>query len=165
MALTDAQKERLLNLKNQLFNRVDPRLEQVDNIIEVVDMTGITSDDLKALSNPLFVIGLDFSTIDTSGSFTTRDMNTIAPGAIDVQELKTKIMNQSIVKARVTDIIDTQSGTMAVTQEFRDNMDVEDIMEFKVKSQGTNLQNEIKAAEVDKELVKDKPIKSRFLEA
>lgn len=161
--LTDEEKTNLLKLRDIYSKNVGPQFDELRTLLDVIDLSGISTEDLKALTIPEFVVGVDFSAIDTS-SFTTKDMNTLAPGSIEVGELKAKITNKSLVKGRVTDLVDTQSGIVSVINEIRDNIDIEDLIELKSKSQGTNMQLINKSLSIDKESVKDKEIVSRFLE-
>jgi len=164
MAISEKEKNQLLGFKEALAKRSGPEFVELRRTLGELDLRNISAEDLKALSNPLFVIGVNFNSIDTSPPFTTTDMNEIAPGAIDVNELKVKMSNTSMVQGRVVDIVDTQSGLMAVSNEIRLNIDVEDIVESKVKSQGVNLQLENQAEDINAESSSTKEIPSKFVE-
>ena len=168
MALTTEEKAQLDKLRQDLLSRTGPAAEKLEKAINEVDLTGISANDLKSLSDAKFTIGLNFNLIDTSGEstggkFTTTHMNEIAPGAIGVDVLKSKLSNQSMLQGRVTDIVDTQSGVMAVNNEIKLNSDIEDVVESKSKSQGINLQLVNRATNVDAQQVAKKEIKSRFV--
>lgn len=163
MTLTVAQQVFLIDLKDQLVRNRSLGTTELDRVLSEIVLDGISAEDLRAISNPLFVGGVDFNTIDTT-TFTTTDMNTIAPGAIDVDELRQKMVNNHLRQGQITDIVDTQNGVVQVKQELRLNSDIEDLMEDKSKSQGVNLQMINLAKNFRKEDTTDKPIQSRFLE-
>jgi hypothetical protein len=170
MAVSEDKKAFLDQLRRDLIKRTGPEVEELDKITDEIDLTGISAEDLESLCNPQFTLGINFKEIDTSGrnsldgKFTSFDMNTIAPGAINEAELKAKLTPQSLLKARVVDLVDSQSGLIATTQELFTNADVEDLIELKVKSQGTNMQMVNRARNINEQAVDGKPIKSRFLE-
>lgn len=162
--LSDSEKANLDKLRQDLIRRTGPQARELSRIIDEVDLSNISPDDLKSLCRPEFIIGVNFKDIDTSPPFTTADMNRIAPGAIDVAELKAKMSNQSMLQARVVDVLDTQSGTVAVTSSVLINVDVEDEVQAKTESQGINLQLINRALAVNAEATSNKEIKSRFVE-
>lgn len=169
MALSSEKIAQLDQLRRELIQRTGPDNEELNRTINEIDLTGISNEDLRALLNPQFILGIDINAIDTSGGstggrFTSFDMNQIAPGSLNETELKAKLSNQSMLQGRVVDVVDTQSGTMSVTNELRINADVEDLVENKAKSQGINLQNINRANAINEQAVVAKPIRSRFLE-
>lgn len=169
MALSSEEKAFLDQLRRDLVKRTSPQDQELNRVLNEIDLTGISIEDLRALVNPRFVQGVDLNAIDTSGEstggkFTSFDMNNIAPGAINESQLDSKLAPVSLVQARVTDIVDTQSGIMSVQNEIRRNADVEDLVTNKTKSQGINLQMINRAEAINEQSVSDKPIKSRFVE-
>ena len=161
MALSDSEKAHLEELRRQITQRSSS--EELRFATENIDLSGISLEELKALVNKYATQGLDLSTLDRE-NLDTDELNSIAPGAIDVNELKKKIAPVCIEKGTVSDLIDTQSGVLSVKSTIKTNVDVEDIMESKVISQGTNLQMINKAASIKAENVADKKIKSIFVE-
>lgn len=165
MALTQEQKDELIRLKQSLQRqRSQPQYSEFFRILDEVDLSGISADDLKALCNPQFTVGVNFKQIDTSPPFTSTDMNEIAPGALDVRELKQKLTNQSMLQSSYTDIIDTQQGPILSTEKVKVNADIEDLVRTKTMSQGVNLQLINDAATINVETSAQKNIKSRFVE-
>lgn len=169
MALSSEEKAFLDQLRRDLIKRTSPQDQELDRVLNEIDLTGISIEDLRSLVNPRFTQGVDLNAIDTSGEstggkFTSFDMNRIAPGSINENNLKSKLSNQSMLQARVTDLVDSQSGTMSVQNEIRINSDVEDLITNKTKSQGINLQMINRAEAINEQSVSDKPIKSRFVE-
>ena len=169
MALSEEEINKLRQLRGDLIKRTGPDAKRLEKVLDELDLTGISTQDLKSILNSRFTQGINIEEIDTSGAstggkFTSTDMNKIAPGSLDVTKLKAKISNQSMLQGRVTDIVDTQAGTVVVSSEVRANADVEDVMEVKTKSQGTNLQFINRSRGIDNQAVANKPIKSRFLE-
>lgn len=163
MALTIEEKSNLDKLLGDLYNRTDPKVQDLNYFLNVIDLTGISIEDLKSLTDPKYTIGVDFRTIDTSGKFTTEDMNKIAPGSIDVDLLKQKILNKSIVQAEVVDVVDTQSGLMAVKNQLKMNVDVEDLMDSKTNSQGIVLKVINDSRFINEQEVDSKTIKSNYI--
>jgi hypothetical protein len=165
MALTQEEKDELIRLKQSLQRqRTQPQYREFFKILDEIDLSGISSDDLKALCNPQFTIGVNFKEIDTSAPFTTTDMNGIAPGAMDVRELKKKMSNQSLVQSSFSEIIDTQQGPIVAKEEVLINVDIEDLVTSKTISQGVNLQMINEAQNINEEATSGKEISSRFLE-
>ena len=169
MALTNDEKRYLDQLRKDLIKRTGPQAEELNRITNELVLTGISAADLESLTNSKFTLGINFNEIDTSGEstggkFTSFDMNIIAPGSIDETVLKAKLSNQSMLQARVTDVIDSQGGLMSVVSEVKINADIEEVIETKTKSQGTNLQMINRSANIDAQKVDSKPIKSKFLE-
>lgn len=166
MALTNEEKQNLLKLKQELQRlRTQPQYKVLSSSIDEIDLSYISGDDLSALTNSQFTQGINFKTLDTSPPFTTTTMNTIAPGSIDVRELKKKMSNQSLLKGRTMDLIDTQQGVLAVIDELKVNADIEDDVTSKVLSQGINLQMINEASNINSEESGiDSSIKSRFVE-
>lgn len=169
MALSDEEKRYLDQLRRDLIKRTGPDVKELDRVTNELVLTGISAEDLESLTDAQYTLGINFNDIDTSGNstggkFTSFHMNEIAPGSINETTLKTKLSNQSMLQARVADVIDTQSGLMAVVNEVRINADIDDIMETKIKSQGVNMQMVNRSASIDAQVVDGKPIKSRFLE-
>lgn len=163
MPLTDNEKRNLEQLRDRRSTARNPRTNRLNQIINEVDLTGISAEDLQSLCNPEFTVGVDFRSINTSDSFTTTDMNRIAPGAIDVKELRAKISPRSLVQAQSSEVIDTQSGVMAITNVIKANAGIEDLMSSKVKSQGTNMQLVNRSESVNRQQVENKEIKSTFV--
>lgn len=169
MALTSEEKSYLDQLRQDLVNRTGPQAKELAKTTYEVELTGVSAEDLAEYVDSQAVLGIDLNEIDTSGKstggkFTSSDMNAIAPGAIDVNELMQKFAPMSLVQARVTDLVETQSGNMTVINQVKINADIEDIMHDKVKSQGINLQMIIRASYTDSQEVANLDIKSRFLE-
>ena len=163
MPLTDDEKRNLEQLRERRSSASNERVERLNSIINEVDLTGISPDDLRALCNPDFVVGVDFRAIDTSSNFTTADMNRIAPGAIDVKALRAKISPRSLIQAQTSEIVDTQSGVVVVTNTVKANVGIEDLMASKVKSQGTNMQLVNRSDAINRQSVENKEIKSKFV--
>lgn len=165
MALNQEEKNKLIALKQSLQKqRSQPQYQNFMKLIDEVDLSGISAADLKALTNPLYTIGVDFNAIDTSFPFTTTDMNNIAPGSLNVRELKQKLTNQSMIQSRTNDLVDTQQGVIVSTEDLLLNADIEDLMVTKVMSQGVNLQMINQAENINPESSSGKEIKSRFVE-
>ena len=169
MALTTEEKRALDQLRLDLIKRTGPGAKELEETTNEVILTGVSAEDLKEYVNPQAVLGIDLNDIDTTGAstggkFTSTDMNKIAPGSINVNELMQKFAPMSLVQARVTDLVETQSGNMTVINQIKINADIEDIMQDKVKSQGINLQMVIRASYTDVQEVANLDIKSRFLE-
>ena len=165
MAITQEEKDQLIRLKQSLqLQRSQPEYKEYVKLVDELDLSYISPEDLKSLCNPIYVVGVDFKSIDTSPPFTTTHMNEIAPGAINVRELKMKLTNKSILLAKTTDLVDTQQGVIVSTEELLANADIEDLVSTKTMSQGTNLQMVNAAENIDPEKTSSKQIKSRFVE-
>ena len=165
MALSQEEKDQLIRLKQDLQRkRSQPQFQEFTTLLDELDLSYIKPDELKAITNPIFTVGVDFKAIDTRPPFTTTTMNEIAPGSIDVRELKRVLSNQSMLLARVANLVDTQQGLLLVVDEVRTNTDIEDLVETRTTSQGINLQMINDAELINEEATSDKPIKSRFVE-
>jgi hypothetical protein len=140
MAVSENEKdylEGLLIKRNQLL--ADPEAAKIQQSVEEIRLDNISALDLKLICNHEFVVGIDFESIDTSAPFTVRDMNLIAPGAIDPEPLRRKMMFGDHTLLKSSEVIDSQSGPMVVTDESILNTDIETLVESKTISQGINL--------------------------
>lgn len=161
MGLFDmAKKFKLDNLRSSVAGTSG--LATFTKIVGDVDLNNISLDNLKSLTNSTFTQGVDWKSLPL-GSMSSDLMNKIAPGALNVKELKKKLGNTSLLKGRTTELVDTQSGAMSVTNEVRINGDVEDAMRAKGISQGTNLQMANRAKAIRYESSSSKSIKSNFV--
>lgn len=164
MAVSEEDKETLKRLRTEIQQlATEPETVRVQEDVDSVDLTNIPALDLKLLCNPDFVIGIDFDAIDTSGDFTVLDMNTIAPGAIDVDELRKKITTGHVVYATAIEVIESQSGSMVVLDESILNSNIETIVESRTVSQGINLQMIEEGLRTNQEATSEYPIPSRFV--
>ena len=165
MALAQEEKDQLIRLKQDLQRkRSQPQFKAFNTLIDELDLSFIRPDQLKAITKPQFTVGIDFKSIDTSPPFTTTDMNALAPGSIDVRELKQRLSNQSMLQSRTAELIDTQQGVMLVIEEVLLNADIEDMVVAKSTSQGVNLQMINIAENINAESTSGKDIPSRFVE-
>lgn len=165
MALTQEEKDQLIRLKQDLQRkRSQPQFREFETLIGELDLSYITAEELKAITESQFTVGVDFKAIDTSPPFTTTDMNKIAPGSIDVGKLMQKMSNVGMRQGKTTELVDTQQGIMSTSDEVVLNVDIEELIETNAFSQGVNLQMINDAENINQESVSDKPIKSRFVE-
>jgi len=165
MALSQEEKNQLIALKQDLQRkRSQPQFKEFNSLIDELDLSYITAEQLKALTNPQFTIGIDFKSINTSPPFTTTDMNALAPGSINVRELKQKISNQAMTQSRTAELVDTQQGVMLAIEEVLLNVDIEELVVTKTTSQGVNLQMINIAENINIESTSNKDIPSRFVE-
>jgi len=161
MGLLDVTKRlKLDNLKASVLKKTG--FESFNKVVNNVNLNNISLDNLKSLVDTRFTQGLDWDSLDLS-SMDSDLLNSLAPGCLDVSKLKKKLSNVSLLKGKITELVDTQSGTMAIGSEVRVNGDVEDIISAKAISQGTNMQMANRAAAIKYESSSRKSIPSNFV--
>lgn len=160
MALTDAQKAQLDRLRQELARTTG--IAEIQSLLQNIRLYNISKEDLKSLVEPNYV-GIDYESLNYA-TLDTDTMNALYPGSINVRKLSIKLANDSLVKARSSDIVDTQSGVLHVLTELRSNVDIEDEITAMTASLGTNLQLINSANYIRAERVADKEIKSVFVE-
>lgn len=159
-SLDFTKKLKLDNLKATVLGTAG--LGAFSKIIGNVNLNNISIDNLKSLTDSRFTQGVDWENLNLA-NMDSDLMNSIAPGAINTTELKKKLSNTSLLKGKTTELVDTQSGMMAVSSEVRVNGDVEDVVSAKAVSQGTNMQMANRAQQIRSEASSNKTIPSQFI--
>ena len=140
--LNEADRETLIKIRATIMNRAfsGQGAKYYDMAFEV-DLGYMTPEELKAICDEKFVVGVDFKTIDTTPPFTSKHMNDKYPGSVDAPYWKRVFANSSLYWNRFKETIETSIGLQTVTSEIYRNTGIEDTMSANTMSQGINLQN------------------------
>lgn len=164
MSVSEKDKATLKAMRDSIQQlQTTPEVLKVQEKVDEVRMDGVSAEDLKLLCNPVFTNGVDFNAIDTSAPFTAQDMNIIAPGAIDIEDLRRKLAASDLTIGTAVDVVASQSGNIIVTDQSIVNGSIDTLVEAKTASQGINLQFINVGKEINKEATSDSEISSKFV--
>lgn len=165
MSVSEKDKATLKALRDSIQQlQTMPETLAVQEAVDELRLDDISALDLKLLCDPVFAIGVDFEAIDTSSPFTVTDMNLIAPGCINSEDLRKKMAASDLVIGSAVDVVETQSGNIIVTDESILNGNIDTLVEAKTASQGLNLKFINEGNEINKEATSDSEISSKFVE-
>lgn len=165
MSVSEKDKATLKALRDSIQQlQTMPETLAIQEAVDELRLDGISALDLKLLCDPVFAVGVDFEAIDTSSPFTVTDMNTIAPGCINSEDLRKKMAASDLVIGSAVDVVETQSGNIIVTDESVINGNIDTLVEAKTASQGLNLKFINEGNEINKEATSDSEISSKFVE-
>lgn len=154
------KKLKLDKMKDDLLGKTG--LEKLRKITDNINLNNISLPDLKALTNSRYTQGVAWGSLSLA-TMTSDVMNKIAPGSLDTGRLKKQLSNTILTKGSVTEMVDTQSGMMAMKSSLNINGDVEDVFGAKALSQGTNLQMANRGSQIRSEASSSKTIPSSFV--
>ena len=140
--IPERDRETLQNLRAAIINRqISGEDAEFYTEMREVDLGYMTPEELQAICDPRFVVGIDFKTIDTTPPFTSADMNLMYPGAVDVKYWRKAFANASLFWSKHMESVETSIGVQAFTSELYRNVGIEDIIAANTIAQGINLHN------------------------